>query len=95
MAEKTRIANAALAELPEEGTILLDAGATTARLAGELPNDRLLIVVTHSVTIARMLTTRPNLTVMLAGRRLRSRTLATVDTWALRALNAGRRIVTA
>lgn len=85
-AEKARIARAALAELPEEGTILLDAGTTTARLADELPSDRILTVVTHSVSIALMLTTRPNLTVMLVGGRLRGRTLATVDTWALRAL---------
>ena len=85
-AEKARIARAALAELPEEGTILLDAGTTTARLANELPSDRTLTVVTHSVSIALMLTTRPNLTVMLIGGRLRGRTLATVDTWALRAL---------
>jgi DeoR family transcriptional regulator, fructose operon transcriptional repressor len=85
-AEETRIARAALAELPEEGTILLDAGTTTARLADELPGDRVLTVVTHSVGIALTLTARPNLTVMLVGGRLRGRTLATVDTWALRAL---------
>ena len=32
-AEKERIAKAALAELPEEGAILLDAGSTTRRFA--------------------------------------------------------------
>jgi DeoR family fructose operon transcriptional repressor len=85
-AEKERIAKAALAELPEEGTILLDAGSTTARLAELLPADRELTVVTHSVSIAMSLTTRPNLTVMLVGGRLRSRTLASVDAWALQAL---------
>ena len=36
-AEKERIAKAALAEVPGEGAILLDAGTTTARLAAELP----------------------------------------------------------
>ena len=85
-AEKTRIAKAALAELPDEGSILLDAGSTTARLADELPTDRELTVVTHSVNIALTLSTRPNLTIMLVGGRLRSRTLATVDAWALQAL---------
>jgi DeoR family fructose operon transcriptional repressor len=84
--EKERIAKAALAELPEEGTILLDAGTTTARLAEILPADRDLTVVTHSVSIAMSLTTRPNLTVMLVGGRLRSRTLASVDAWALQSL---------
>ncbi|MFC6094830.1 DeoR/GlpR family DNA-binding transcription regulator [Saccharothrix lopnurensis] len=84
--EKERIAKAALALLPEEGTILLDAGTTTAKMADLLPLDRELTVVTHSVNIALMLTSRPNLTVMLVGGRLRSRTLATVDAWALQAL---------
>lgn len=84
--EKTRIAKAALAELPESGTILLDAGSTTARLADALPVDRELTVVTHSVNIALSLITRPNITVMLVGGRLRSRTLASVDAWALQAL---------
>ncbi|ONI74670.1 D-beta-D-heptose 1-phosphate adenosyltransferase [Actinosynnema sp. ALI-1.44] len=84
--EKARIAKAALAELPEAGTILLDAGTTTARMADALPVDRELTVVTHSVNIALSLITRPNVTVMLVGGRLRSRTLASVDAWALQAL---------
>lgn len=86
--EKTRIAKAAVTELPNEGSILLDAGSTTARLADELPTDRELTVVTHSVNIALNLTARPNLTIMLVGGRLRSRTLATVDAWALQALQS-------
>lgn len=86
--EKTRIAKAAVTELPNEGSILLDAGTTTARLADELPTDRELTVVTHSVNIALNLTARPNLTIMLVGGRLRSRTLATVDAWALQALQS-------
>jgi DeoR family fructose operon transcriptional repressor len=86
MAEKRRIAKAALSEVPEEGSILLDAGTTTARLADELPTDRDLTVVTHSVSIALNLTARPNLDIMLVGGRLRAHTLATVDGWALQAL---------
>ena len=84
--EKDRIAKASLAEIPAEGAILLDAGSTTARLAEHLPADRELTVVTNSVTIAMALSTRPNLTLMLIGGRLRSRTLAAVDTWALQSL---------
>src|SRR5678816_1381386 len=45
IAEKERIAKAALAEVPEEGAIILDAGTTTARLAHALPVDRELTVV--------------------------------------------------
>lgn len=85
-AEKDRIAKASLAEIPPEGAILLDAGSTTARLAEQLPSDRELTVVTNSLTIAMTLSTRPNLTLMVIGGRLRSRTLAAVDAWALQSL---------
>lgn len=87
-AEKERIAKAALAELPAEGSILLDAGSTTARLADVLPMDRQLTVVTNALPIATALVARPNLTVLVIGGRLRVRTLAAVDTWALDALAA-------
>ncbi|SDY08366.1 DeoR family transcriptional regulator, fructose operon transcriptional repressor [Amycolatopsis xylanica] len=86
--EKDRIAKAALEQLPAGGgTILLDAGTTTARLAALLPPDCEMTVVTHSVGIAMTLATRANLTVMLVGGRLRGRTLASVDAWALHALS--------
>lgn len=84
--EKRRIAEAALAELSGAGTILLDAGSTTAKLADMLPLDRELTVITHSISIALSLIKRPNVTVMLVGGRLRSRTLAAVDAWALQTL---------
>lgn len=84
--EKERIARAALAQLPAEGTILLDAGTTTARLAEILPADRQLTVVTNSLPIAMTLSSRPNLTVLTVGGRVRGRTAAMVDTWALRVL---------
>ena len=57
--EKDRIAKAALAELPDEGAILLDAGTTTARLAELLPPDRPLTVLTNSLPIALALVARP------------------------------------
>jgi DeoR family fructose operon transcriptional repressor len=85
-AEKDRIAKAALAELPEEGAIVLDAGSTTARLAEMLPIDRQLTVLTNAVPIALSLATRPNLTVLFIGGRVRGRTLACVDSWAIDAL---------
>jgi DeoR family fructose operon transcriptional repressor len=85
-AEKERIAKAALAEVPEEGAIILDAGTTTARLAQALPNDREFTVVVNSPVLATILGPRPNITVLLLGGRLRGRTLAAVDDWALRPL---------
>jgi len=84
--EKERIAQAALAELPQEGAILLDAGTTTARLAEILPADLELTVVTNSLPIAMTLASRPNLTVLTVGGRVRGRTAAMVDAWALRVL---------
>lgn len=85
-AEKERIAKAALSELPVEGSILLDAGTTTARLAEVMPVNRDLIVVTNSLPIALSLSVRPGLTVRLVGGRVRGRTQAVVDDWALRVL---------
>jgi DeoR family transcriptional regulator, fructose operon transcriptional repressor len=83
--EKERIAKAALAELPTEGSVLLDAGTTTARLAELLPSDRDLTVVTNALPIALTLSVRPGLTLLLGG-RVRGRTLAAVDDWALQGL---------
>src|SRR5687768_9501360 len=67
--EKERIAKAALAEVPEEGAIILDAGTTTARLAQVLPADRELTVVVNSPVLATQLGTRTNLNVLLLGGR--------------------------
>ena len=85
-AEKDRIAKAALTFVPEAGSILLDAGTTTARLAEALPDDRDLTVVTNALPIAMALSVRPRLSVLTVGGRLRGRTLAHVDRWALHAL---------
>ena len=85
-AEKERIARMALVELPEEGSILLDAGTTTARLADALPTDRDLVVLTNALPIAMSLSVRPNITVLMLGGRVRGRTQAAVDAWALQAL---------
>jgi DeoR family transcriptional regulator, fructose operon transcriptional repressor len=85
-AEKERIARLALAELPDEGSILLDAGTTTARLAEALPADRELVVLTNGLPIAMSLSVRPNITVLMLGGRVRGRTQAAVDAWAIQAL---------
>lgn len=88
--EKQRIARAALAEIPENGTIFLESGSTPAALAELLPADQTLTVVTTSLTIALALATRPRLTVLIIGGRVRGRTLAAVDDWALRDLASAR-----
>lgn len=83
--EKDRIARAALAELPADGTVIVDAGSTVARLAGSLPVDLSLTVVTHSLPIAARLADHPGIQLHLVGGRVRHRTRAAVDAWALRA----------
>ncbi|MFB6673042.1 DeoR/GlpR family DNA-binding transcription regulator [Streptomyces sp. NPDC057684] len=83
--EKDRIARLALAELPEDGTVILDAGTTVARLAGALPLESTLTVVTHGLPVAARLADHPGIQLHLVGGRVRHRTRAAVDAWALRA----------
>ncbi|MCS7481275.1 DeoR/GlpR family DNA-binding transcription regulator [Umezawaea endophytica] len=85
-AEKDRIARAALDEIPERGTVLIDAGTTTARLATLLPTDRELTVVTNSVPVAAIVAGRAATTLHLLGGRVRGITLAAVESWTLTAL---------
>ncbi|MBE3009938.1 DeoR/GlpR transcriptional regulator [Microbispora sp. NEAU-D428] len=86
-AEKERIAKAALAELPQDGAVVIDAGSTTSRLVQALPPDRELTVVVNSPPLATVLAARPNLTVLMLGGRVRGRTLATVEDWAIQQLS--------
>lgn len=79
VAEKEAIARAALAYLPQaDGTIILDAGSTTARLAALLPADCGLSVFTDSAPIASLVAARTACDVHLVGGRVRSTTAATV-----------------
>jgi DeoR family fructose operon transcriptional repressor len=85
--EKRRIAKAALAHLPRAGTILIDAGSTTARLAELIPPDRHLTAFTNTLPTALVLAGKPNITVYTLGGRVRNLTLAEVDSWAARTLS--------
>lgn len=85
-AEKKRIAEAAVALIPSGGAVLLDAGTTTGHLASIFPEDREMTVVTNSLPNAMTLSARPTLNLLLVGGRVRGRTLANVDDWALRSL---------
>jgi DeoR family transcriptional regulator, fructose operon transcriptional repressor len=87
VAEKERIAKAALSHLPDEGTVLLDAGTTTLRLAEQLPRDRELTIVTNSLGIAALVAQHQNLSLYLLGGRVRGRTLAAVGSWVTSALS--------
>ncbi|MBB5119998.1 D-beta-D-heptose 1-phosphate adenosyltransferase [Streptomyces eurocidicus] len=83
--EKDAIARAALAELPPDGSVVIDAGTTAARLAALLPLDSSLTVVTHALPVAARLADHPGIALHLVGGRVRHRTRAAVDAWALRA----------
>jgi DeoR family fructose operon transcriptional repressor len=84
--QKERIAKAALDQLPDGGSIIIDAGTTTVRFAEILPTDRDLTVVTHALPIASMLAERTNITLHLVGGRIRPGTLAAVGNWSAREL---------
>lgn len=84
--QKDLIAKAALALLPPSGgSLLLDAGTTTARLAGLLPGDRRLHVITHAVPIAARLAGASGLQLQVVGGQVRGTTQAAVGPEALRA----------
>lgn len=85
LTEKRRIAKAALELIPDAGSVLLDAGTTTGELATLFPDGE-LTVLTNALPIASLLVTRPTLDVHLIGGRVRGRTMATVDRWAMEAL---------
>ena len=82
--QKDRIAKAALDQLPDGGSIIIDAGTTTVRFADILPADRHFTVVTHGLPIAGLLAERPNVTLHLIGGQVRPGTLAAVGSWAER-----------
>ncbi|MGW9413698.1 DeoR/GlpR family DNA-binding transcription regulator [Arthrobacter cupressi] len=85
--EKLRIAQAALALIPEDssGSILLDAGSTTETLAGLLAAQRgnggnagELVVITHAIPIAAKLSGNPGIALQILGGRVRGLTQAAV-----------------
>ncbi|MDA8386751.1 MAG: DeoR/GlpR family DNA-binding transcription regulator [Actinomycetota bacterium] len=84
--EKEAIAQRALSFVPAGGSVLIDAGTTTARFARALAPQEELTVVTNSMPIALELAGRENCQVYCIGGRIRSKTMAAVDAWAVRSL---------
>lgn len=82
LAQKHRIATAAAGLLHGAETVYLDEGFTP-RLIAEKLSDHELTVVTSSLLAAEALADSDRVTVLLLGGRMRGRTLATVDHWAL------------
>lgn len=89
VAAKQAIGRAALGLLPDAGgSILLDAGTTTARLAEALPPDHDLTVVTNSVPLADSLHRAGTDRLHLLGGQVRGLTGACVGVPVIRALDA-------
>ena len=87
-AQKDLIAKAALALLPPSGgSVVLDAGTTTGRLAALLAGDRQLLVVTHAVPIAARLVGAPGIELHVVGGQVRGTTQAAVGPDAVRTLS--------
>ena len=72
---------------PTNSTIIIDAGSTTARLAGVLPRDIRLTVVTHAVPVAARLAGLPHIELHLLPGRVRPTTHAAVGTDTVAALH--------
>ena len=86
---KSRIARAALDQLPPPGaSVLLDAGSTTGLFADVLPGSRRLVVFTHSVSIAARLAANAGIELHLLPGRVRPHTLAAVGASTVAAVGA-------
>ena len=77
--EKLRIAMKAVDEVPERGSVIIDSGSTTQRLADVLPVERDVHVVTNSLTTALALSRRGLRQLTVLGGAVRTNTLAMVD----------------
>ena len=88
--QKRRIGRAALELVPEGGTLFVEGGSTPGVFAEMLPEDQDLTVVTTGLPIALELAGRAGFTVHLVGGRVRARTLAAVDDWAVATLQGVR-----
>ncbi len=83
VAEKRRIAIAAVEQLGPAESVFIDEGFTPQLVAEEVARSgRTLTVVTASLTAAAALSAAPAIEVILLGGRLRGGTMGTVDHWA-------------
>lgn len=82
LAQKHRIATEAVKQLHGAETVYLDEGFTP-RLIAERLAELELTVVTSSLLAAEAFAHSSSVTVLLLGGRMRGRTLATVDHWAV------------
>lgn len=84
--DKRRIAARAVEELPDGGSIMIDAGSTLTRFAEAIPRGRNLHVVTNSLPTAQALSKADVAGVSILGGEVRSQTLSVVDAQAVDAV---------
>lgn len=84
--EKHRLALAALRELPDAGSVIIDSGSTAGEFVDVIPVNTVLRFVTNSLLIARSLSERTDADVIVIGGKVRKNTLAMVDTQAIEAI---------
>jgi DeoR family transcriptional regulator, fructose operon transcriptional repressor len=77
--EKLRIAQLAVQEVPERGSVIIDSGSTGQRLAQVFPVERDVHVVTNSLTTALTLSRRGLRDLTVLGGAVRTKRLAMVD----------------
>ncbi|MDI9628309.1 MAG: DeoR/GlpR family DNA-binding transcription regulator [Acidobacteriota bacterium] len=86
VAQKRRIAAASARLLAGAESVFIDEGFTPMLVAEELSVLGRLVIVTASLPAALALSNDPDATVLVLGGRMRGRTSATVDHWAVRML---------
>jgi DeoR family transcriptional regulator, fructose operon transcriptional repressor len=86
-ADKLIIAERVVAELPDDGVVILDSGSLTYVCARAMPRDRALVVVTNNLPAAHYLVGLDNLQVITLPGTLRGLTSAAVDVWTSRRLS--------
>lgn len=84
--EQRRVAAAGAQLLRGAESVFIDEGLTPQLVAERLGELGRLTIVTASLPAALALADRPDVTVLVLGGRMRGRTRATVDHWALRML---------
>ncbi len=85
--EKLRIGRDAIREVPLQGSVIIDSGSTSQRLAEVFPVDRDVHVITNSLTIAATLGRRGLKTLTVIGGQVQTNTLAMVDAAAVQAVS--------
>jgi DeoR family fructose operon transcriptional repressor len=84
--EKARIGQRAVAEAEGAEVIYIDEGSTPIQLARALDPDRPLTVVTSSIPVITAVHMHPQISTILLGGAVRSRSMATTGDWTARML---------